>query len=46
MAVIYQKYEQEVLDRVLKTYCTENNVIKDIAFNTKVGQIVKNNGAF
>ncbi len=46
MAVIYQKYEQEVLNRVLETYCTENNVIKDIVFNKEVEQIVKNNGAF
>ena len=46
MVVIYQKFEREVLDRVLGIYCTENNVIKDIVLNKEVGQIVENNGAF
>lgn len=46
MVVIFQKFEKEVIQRVLQIYSTEHNVIKDIALNEEIEQIIKKNGAF
>ena len=46
MVVIYQKYEKEVIDRVIKTFRNEKDIINDILDKKHVQQIVLDRGAF
>lgn len=46
MVVIYQKYEKEVIDRVLQTFKNEKNIVNDILEQKNVHQITKERGAF
>lgn len=46
MVVIYQQYENEVIDRVLKTFKTEKTIVTDILSGKSTEDIVERNGAF
>lgn len=46
MVVIYKKYEKEIINRVLDTFSTEKNIVKDILCNNNVEKIVTKNGYF
>ena len=46
MVVIYQEYEQEVIERALNIFNTEINVVKDILNNKKIDDIIQSNGTF
>ena len=46
LVVIYQKYEQEVIDRVLNTFRNERDIIEDILNKKHVNQIMNERGAF
>lgn len=46
MVVIYQKYEREVLDRVIKTFKNEKDIVSDILDNQDVNEICNNRGSF
>lgn len=46
MVVIYQKYENEVIDRVLNTFRNERDIINDILNKRHVNQIMNDRGAF
>ena len=46
MVVIYQKYEKEIIERVLNTFKTEKSIVNDILDGHKVNDIVDRNGAF
>lgn len=46
LVVIYQKYEKEVIERVLQTFKNEKNIINDILERKKVEQIIIDRGAF
>lgn len=46
VVVIYQKYEKEVIKRVLETFINEKNIINDILEKKEISQIVNERGAF
>jgi len=46
VVVIYQKYEEEVISRVLKTFSNEKDIVMDIMENKEVEAIVEERGAF
>ncbi|MBO7672047.1 cytidyltransferase [bacterium] len=46
MVIIYKKYEKEVIERVLNTFNTEKDIIKDILKGQKASAIIENNGYF
>lgn len=46
MVVIYQKYENEIITKVLQTFKNEKNIINDILEKKNVHQITKERGAF
>ena len=46
VVVIYQKYEQEILDRALKTFQVENTIVRDIVSGVNISNILHKNGAF
>jgi regulator of RNase E activity RraA/CMP-N-acetylneuraminic acid synthetase len=46
VVVIHQKHEQEILDRVLKTFHVEKAIVQDILRGTNINNILENNGAF
>ena len=46
LVVIYQKYEKEIIDRVLTTFQTEKSIIMDIVHGCEVKEIVDKNGNF
>ena len=46
VVVIYQKYEEEVINRVLQTFRNEKDIISDILDTKHVSQIVNDRGAF
>lgn len=46
MVVIYQKYEKEIIERVLHTFKTEKSIVNDILDGHNVDDIVDRNGAF
>ncbi len=46
LVVIYQKYEQEVLERVLMTFQTEKSIVLDIIHGHNIEDIVSRNGTF
>ena len=46
VVVIYRKYEQEILERVLKTFQTEKAIFRDIVNGVSVNRILQNNGTF
>lgn len=46
IVVIYQKFEEEVIERVLKTFENEKNITSDILNKKCVDQIVKDRGNF
>lgn len=46
VVIIYQKYENEVIERVLNTFHNERDIIADILNTKHAFQIVKDRGAF
>lgn len=46
IVIIYQKYEKEIIARVLETFRNEKNIINDILEKKSVNQIVSDRGAF
>lgn len=46
LVVIFQKYEKEVMARVIQTLKTEKNIVNEIISQYHVNDIIKNNGAF
>ena len=46
VVVIYQKYEQEILDRALKTFQVENTIVRDIVQGVNISNILHKNGTF
>ena len=46
VVVIYQKYEQEILDRALKTFQVENMIVRDIVHGVNINNILHKNGTF
>jgi regulator of RNase E activity RraA/CMP-N-acetylneuraminic acid synthetase len=46
VVVLYQKHEQEILERALKTFHTEKAIIHDILNEVNVNRILENNGTF
>lgn len=46
VVIIYQKYEEEVIDRVLKTFHNEKDIVSDIINGAKVFDICKQRGSF
>ena len=46
MVVIYQKYEKEVIERVLKTFESERAIITDILTHKSIHDITENHGSF
>lgn len=46
VVVIYKKYEQEIINKVLQTFKNEKNIINDILDRKNVFQITKERGAF
>lgn len=46
LVVLYQKYESEIISRVLKTFKNEKDIISDILENRNVFDICEKRGAF
>ncbi len=46
MVVIYQKYESEIIQRVLKIVQNEKNIVNDIICNKSIDEILAVRGAF
>ncbi len=46
MVVIYSKYESEIIERVLKIFQNEKNIINDIICNKSIDEILAVRGAF
>lgn len=46
IVIIKQKYEQEVIERVIKTYIVEKDIVLDIINNVDVEDICNNRGCF
>ena len=46
VVVIYQKHEQEILERALKTFQTENTIVRDIVNGVSIKSIIMNNRFF
>jgi regulator of RNase E activity RraA/CMP-N-acetylneuraminic acid synthetase len=46
VVVIYQKFEKEVIERVLNTFHNEKNIISDILKNKHTEEIMNDRGAF
>ena len=46
MVVIYKKYEQEVIKRVLDVFYNEKAIVNDIVNNKHIDEILENRGTF
>ncbi|MDR1554831.1 MAG: hypothetical protein LBS39_02250 [Campylobacteraceae bacterium] len=46
VVVVYQKFEKEVVERVLNTFHNEKNIVSDILHNKHTNDIINNRGAF
>jgi regulator of RNase E activity RraA len=46
VVIIYKKFEQEIIERVLNIFHNEKNIIGDILRNEHVEQIIDDRGAF
>lgn len=46
VVVIYKKYEDEVINRVIQTFKVEKSIIEDIVKGVSQKDIINNNGAF
>lgn len=46
VVVIYQKYEEEIIERVIQTFKNEKNIVNDILEKNDLNQIVADRGPF
>ncbi len=46
LVIIYQEYENEVLDKVIKTFKNEKDIVEDILENKSASNICEKRGAF